>query len=160
MSINSLLKLKLLKKVEVDKPSTKIIEAGNAIIIKHFDPIFSPMKAKHCQTNSICIVEAMIKRGENNWHIVPGLGFEPVKRELVAHVWVRHGDHHYDPTWSLGIFKSNVKELTHYQILQNFKTQPDKNITADEIDEWGRNTLSEIEKFAYDNNLKIKTERG
>lgn len=76
-----------------------------------------------CICNSLCVVDAMCEKGEDDWHIVPGFAFNPEEREPIAHVWVRKGSWHYDPTWSLPCFNWKFKDLQHYQLAQRLNAE-------------------------------------
>jgi hypothetical protein len=57
------------------------------------------MTAWFCYENAPALVEAMREAAESDWHIVygVGIGYDPVAPH--AHVWVRKGTRHFDPTW-------------------------------------------------------------
>lgn len=80
------------------------------------------MIGNDCSRNSICVVEAMHENGEDDWYVVPGFAFTPESGQYpLAHVWVRKGDMHYDPTWSLPLRKFNnwvIENLEYYQLLE------------------------------------------
>jgi len=158
MPISTFSKIKSVQKVNVSKPPNEIIMAGNRKVAEIFDTIFPVMKDGQCQTNSICIVEAMFEKGRYDWHIVPGFGFNPHYQRFVRHVWVRNGSNHYDPTWSLKSLKWNVEKLTYFQAIHNFTTQPveSKNDTQSRILDWGNEILNELNRFAISNNINLK----
>ena len=91
MTMQKLSMIKALQKVKVNKPPDEIIEVGNRKIDDIFHPVFSGMKAPHCQTNSICIVESMLEKGQKDWHVVSGFAYKPQMKGPIIHVWVRNG---------------------------------------------------------------------
>ena len=104
MTIEELVEEKSLEKVKVQRPLTDVIEAGNKKFIEVFKnfilPIFPQrMRGANCQSNSICVVEAMREKGEDDWHVVPGFAFKTETERPVIHVWVRKKKKHYDPSW-------------------------------------------------------------
>lgn len=149
--------IKELKKVKVRKPPNEIIEAGNKKIDDIFNPVFPGMKARHCQTNSICIVEAMAEKGQKDWHIVPGFAYRPQQQGPIIHVWVRKGSKHYDPTWSLKCFDWEVEDLAYFQLLKKLDTQPKESngTTIDRVSDWGKEILNELNEFAIRYNIAL-----
>lgn len=59
------------------------------------------MGAFTCAGNAFYMVNAMRRRGRVDWNIVAGLGVAPRLALPAWHVWVRRGNDHSDPTWSL-----------------------------------------------------------
>ena len=95
MDIDELIKQEFLKKVEVHRPSDSVVEAGNQKSSILFQ---NPMSGLCCAGNSQSIVEAMKEKNENNWHIVQGFAIPEAESKPQAHIWVRKGSRHYDPT--------------------------------------------------------------
>jgi hypothetical protein len=134
MTINELVKKGLLKEVEVQRPSDAVVEAGNQISAVVFKNL-----GLNCADNSTCVVEAMREQGENDWHIVPGFAFNIEGEGPIAHVWVRKGLLHYDPTWILRNW--NPEDLAYYQVLQSLGVVPR---------EWEKDALQRIIKCGND----------
>jgi len=150
-----------LRKVQVSKPPDKIIEAGNNKLNCIFNPLFPGMKSRHCQTNSICVVEAMIEKGQKDWHVVPGYAYGPQQERPFIHVWIRNGPKHYDPTWSLKSIDWNVEDLVYFQLVRGARTQPaeSKRTNRDRILDWGEEICKGLKKFAKNKNIAYK-DRG
>ena len=155
MTMQKLSMIKALRKVKVSKPPDEIIEAGNRKIDDIFHPVFPGMKAKHCQTNSICIVEAMLEKGQKDWHVVSGFAYRPQMQGPIVHVWVRNASKHYDPTWSLKVFGWNVQDLTYFEFLQALTTHRKTSNTTDvnRLSHSGEEILDELKEFAIHENI-------
>ena len=116
MDISELINQKLIKKVKVQRPSDVVVAAGNR---KSKILYQNCMSGFCCAGNSHSVIEAMKERNESNWHIV--LGFAIPKGEIKpqAHVWVRKGSRHYDPTWTL-VDGWWAEDLKYYRLTRSF----------------------------------------
>jgi hypothetical protein len=163
MTIKELVKKGLLKEVDVQKPPDDVIDAGNERFVAELNIPESGggprrMRVGVCQSNSICIVEEMRARGEDDWYIVPGFAFNPEKQDPIIHVWVRKGLLHYDPTWSLDLCNYNLEDCRYFQLVQPLETSQKKPETATQsIRTAGKAILKEVEDFASKWGLKVAT---
>jgi hypothetical protein len=66
-----------------------------------------------CEPNARALVEAM--QAEKGWAVVGGFAVGPIPQYPTRHVWVRKGDAHFDPTWSLNIV-STVPTITYTMV--------------------------------------------
>jgi hypothetical protein len=87
----------LLQSVKPKPPSALEFSVGDAESMKRYR---QPICAFTCEENSVCLVEGMNNGYPHGWELVPGFAFGSDRNLPVAHVWVRHGDEHLDPTWS------------------------------------------------------------
>lgn len=71
------------------------------------------MHPRTCEPNARALVEAM-PAGEG-WAVVGGFAVGPSPEYPTRHVWVRKGDAHFDPTWSLNVV-SFVPTFTYSQV--------------------------------------------
>lgn len=131
MDISELINQKLIKAVRVHRPSDAVVTAGN----RKSEILYqNPMSGRCCAGNSHSVIEAMKERNEKNWHFVLGFAIPKGKSKPLAHVWVRKGSHHYDPTWTIWPWWS--KNLKYYRLTRPF----------DFINE--RNTLNKLKDLA------------
>jgi len=128
MDINELIKRRLLKEVKVKRPSDGVVAAGNRESIMIFQ---NPMSGLCCAGNSQCIVEAMKAKDERNWHIVQGFAIPKGESKPQAHVWVRKGSHHYDPTWTRFTWWS--ENLKYYRLTRPLAFGPSERMTLDRL---------------------------
>lgn len=153
VTIDELVKKELLNKVKVQRPADVVIEAGNQKSMAVFNDIMRGLR--RCASNSICVVEAMREKGEDDWFIVGGFAFEPEIKNHVAHVWVRKGPLHYDPTWIR--WDWNPEDLAYYQVLQPLKAGPRelKNDILRRFLQWEKGILAELKNLSSGWELKL-----
>ena len=105
--------LDFIRRVHVKTPPQHIMDAGNDKSRLLFE---NPLCGFTCGDNSISVREAMRERGEIDWQVVAGYAFAPKQRIPTAHVWVRHGPTHYDPTWVL--WEWTPERLRYYELVE------------------------------------------
>jgi hypothetical protein len=70
-----------------------------------------PMHPWTCEANARALVEAM--QAEEGWAVVGGFALGPNPVYPTKHVWVRKGNAHFDPTWSI---PSTVPTITFSKV--------------------------------------------
>ncbi len=80
----------------VKSPAKRVRGLGNA---KTQSLYRRDMTTWFCYENALALVDAMREAAELDWHVVygVGIGYDPIAPH--AHVWVRRGVQHFDPTW-------------------------------------------------------------
>lgn len=153
MTIDEFVKKGYVEEVKVLRATRNILELGK----KQYPRIFKKkcstddgLPAWFCQDNSMCVVKAMQEIGEFDWHVVPGFAKNPKLKEPTAHFWVRNGETHYDPTWSLNFCDFNFQDLQHYQLIKDVDLLPaiPEGDNTGEIIEWGNNSLTKLNDIA------------
>jgi hypothetical protein len=98
MTTDELVRQGKLKRVDVQPISSRERALGDA---KKRTQDNQRMAGGQCEPNVRALTAAMLEAGENDWHAVFGIARGTDPRGPVAHAWVRKGDDHFDPTWSL-----------------------------------------------------------
>ena len=149
MSIDEFVKKGYVEEVKVLRATRDIIELGK----KQYPRIFKKkcstddgLPSWFCQDNSMCVVKAMHEIGEFDWHVVPGFARNPRLEEPTAHFWVRKGEIHYDPTWSLNFCDFNFQDVQHYRLIKDVDSLPaipEGNDTK-KVVKWGDDSLNKL----------------
>lgn len=162
MTLDELLKNGLLEKVEVYPAPENIMDNGNRRYLNVFGKEMAPLSPRRmsgcdCAGNSICVVEAMNEKGEDDWYIVPGFAYNPEESHPLVHVWVRKGTLHFDPTWSLPCFHWDFKKLIHYQLAHPLNDEPidSDNCACTRVVRWGNRMLTELKMLAEEWNFRL-----
>jgi hypothetical protein len=133
MDIKELIKRRLLKAVKGKRPSDAVVEAGNRESSILFQ---NPMSGFCCAGNSQSVVEAMKAKNKSNWHVVQGFAIPKGESKPQAHVWVRKGSRHYDPTWTR--FRWWSEDLKYYRVTRSLGFGPTERITIDRLKDLAR----------------------
>jgi hypothetical protein len=79
-------------------PSSEIFIRANAYKRENYGMNMHP---RTCEPNAQAFAEAM--QVEEGWTVVGGFAVGPIPKYPTKHIWVRKGDTHIDPTWSLRV---------------------------------------------------------
>ena len=94
MIIEELVGKGVLKGVHVKKLCDDVMDAGNKRFVSGFNIPESGggpqrMRLGYCQDNSICVVDAMRDKCEDDWYIVPGFTFHTEVKDNVQDI-IKH----------------------------------------------------------------------
>ncbi len=134
--LEKLVREKVLRIVRVQSASQQMRDAATEEVgqLRNRKPLLSMA----CHSNSICLVRAMRKLGEEGWDLVVGFGIPVGLTSPLRHVWARRHEEHYDVTWPMSSFDP---ALSNYYHLLSFVPPSLANITDEEGLVTAANTL-------------------